>query len=174
MVVKTEKFLEILDSNKVTIILPSPIIAEVLSPVSNAADRDYFMAIIRKRFRIAPLDDLAAQIAGEIWGNTPQWREYYKEGEDNLKSRFKYDLLILAIAIRQKASCLYTEDEKLKKLAEANRMIVKGIPNTYTQESIKFLDQEQGDKGETTSVNDPIIMNITDDEGEEEDSSLGA
>jgi len=131
-------FLDALDSNGTKILLPAPIITEILAPVDDTKDRDKFMDVIYRRFRIAPLDDLAAQKGGEIWNTTKNWKEYYKDGGDGIKNRFKYDILILGIAVTQKVSCLYTEDEIVLKLAQANGLKASKIPDIGKQETFKF------------------------------------
>lgn len=138
MIEKTKSFLKWLDDEKKQIILPAPIITEILAPVTNTADRDAFMDIIYRRFRVAPLDDIAAQKAGEIWSTTPNYKEYYTEGEDGIRNRFKYDILILGIAITQNVTCLYSEDKALRGIGKLHGLNTSEIPSIPTQSSIDF------------------------------------
>lgn len=146
MIDKTMAFLDWLDTSGKKIILPAPIITEILAPVDDTGDRDKFMDLVYKRFRIAPYDDLAARKGGEIWNTHKNYKEYYQEGGDGLKNRFKYDILILAIAIVQKVECLYTEDEALLKLAAATGLKASKIPSIAKQSTIDFKQNESEEK----------------------------
>jgi predicted nucleic acid-binding protein len=145
MIQKTENFFDWLDAKKTRIILPAPIITEVLSPVTDKDDRKAFMDIIYQKFRIAPLDDISAEIAAEIWGKNKDFKQFYDVDGFGLKNRFKYDLMILAIAKAQKVSCLYTEDNGLRKLAIANGLNSSNIPTITpkaTQSSLIDMIEE--------------------------------
>lgn len=145
MIARTAVFLDYLDKSKTRIILPAPIITEVLAPVDLEADRRAFMDIIYKRFRIAPVDDVAAQIGAEIWNkNKNKWKEFYEQGGDGLKNRFKYDLLILSVAMAQNVKCLYTEDKGLANLSNANGLKAHGIPDIGVQANLLDAIQEVG------------------------------
>lgn len=138
MIDKTMAFLDWLDSNGKKIILPAPIITEILWPVDDAGDRDKFMDLVYKRFRIAPYDDLAARKGGEILNANKNYKDFYQDGGEGLKNRFKYDILILSIAITQKVECLYTEDKALLKLASSTGLKASQIPAIAKQETLKF------------------------------------
>ena len=84
------------------------------------SDREAIVSKINKLFRVVPVDTFVAIKAGELWHNhMKNWKSIYKQkGQDGIRNRFKYDLLIAATAITRKADYLYTEDGPLTKLCE--------------------------------------------------------
>jgi len=119
MIPIAQEFIKELDKDKKTIILPAPIVTEMLAPVDNEQRRNEIITDFNLSFRIAAFDARAAAISGKIWNERRNdWKEYYSEGSETLRNRFKYDLLIPGCALASKVECLYTGDGKLFKLAK--------------------------------------------------------
>lgn len=133
MIPRVKNFIEYLSTKNVKLVLPTPIITEILVPVDNASDRKKFLNAAYKLFRIAPFDDYAAMVAGEIWNSNKNWKQYYDVDGDGLRNKFKYDLMIVAIAKVQKVSVLYSHDEGLRNVANANGVRAIDIPDAKPQ-----------------------------------------
>jgi len=102
-----------LKAENAIIILPSPVLTEILSPIP-PSERQQLITEMTKRFRIAPFDTVAAIKAAELWHNRKNWQDVFKsKGQDGMRNRFKYDIEIAAIAITRNVDYLYTEDEEL-------------------------------------------------------------
>lgn len=125
----TERFLERLDENKDVILIPSPVITEILAPITDSQDVNNLMSTLYRRFRIAALDDISARISGEIWATKTGFVEYFqKNGEIGLRNKYKYDILLLGIAKSNNVDIIYSHDERLRDLAIANGLNAKDIP----------------------------------------------
>lgn len=111
--------LDFLDTEGREIVVPAPVITEVMCPITDATRRSLLLDVIQTRFRVAPLDDLSAFIAGGIWADHKHdWQDIYAaNGEVAIKTKFKYDILILGISIAKGVDWLYTEDQQLFDLA---------------------------------------------------------
>jgi predicted nucleic acid-binding protein len=142
MIKKTETFLNWLDEQKRKVLIPSPIITEILAPIDDINEREKIMNKINAGFIIGSLDAIASIKAGEIWNKRSDWREIYKEGTDILKNRFKFDTLILGIAITKNVDVFYTEDDKLKKIGQ-DYLQVESVPNLPSQLELNIFDEEQ-------------------------------
>lgn len=104
-----------LDRAKATIVVPAPALSELLIGAGEAAPR-YLKAInISARFQVAPFGTRAAVEAAAAHREAID-RNDKKEGTSDW-ARIKYDRQILAIAIVEGATQLYSDDEDLKRLA---------------------------------------------------------
>lgn len=133
MIPKAKAFIEWLDENDYRLLLPVPMLAELLSPVP-AKEQPKIMALIDKRFQIAPFDSLAAYKCAELihLSLTTQEIIEYREQHSVPKNKIKFDCMIAAIAITRKAHCIYSEDAGLKRFA-ANQINIMGLPNIGKQ-----------------------------------------
>jgi predicted nucleic acid-binding protein len=116
MLDKAQQLLRQLQRSRKDILIPAPVVTELLCPVEDV-DRQSVMDRIYLSGRIGVVDARAAAISGAIWNaHRDRWQSYYEPGGDGLRNRFKYDLLILGTAIAHKAECIYTTDEGLLNL----------------------------------------------------------
>ncbi|MBT1698260.1 hypothetical protein KK083_15310 [Fulvivirgaceae bacterium PWU4] len=136
MVAKTEAFLKSLDAQNTKIIIPAPVITEILCPV-DISQRAGLMSSITKHFMIAPLDTMAAIKAGEIWNeNKDSWKEIYGSSEEEgLRNRFKYDILIAGIAITRNVYCLYSNDARLRGIC-SKHIDTQSLPDIAVQREL--------------------------------------
>lgn len=116
---QAEGLIETLTKDGSLLLLPAPIITELVCPVP-PKERGKLIDSISKWFRIVPVDAQIAIKAGELWhDNKGAWQEIYKDkGPDGLKNRFKFDLLVAATGIVRKVDILYTEDEALANICK--------------------------------------------------------
>jgi hypothetical protein len=108
MVPKTTRLLEHLDEQKIEILLPSPVITEVLTPVPKDKFPKFF-AIINRRFRVASLDTIAAMKCAEMIYDKKQNDSAFLEARKSGKyprRKMKHDFLISAIAVANNAKCI--------------------------------------------------------------------
>lgn len=115
---QASEFFKLLDETDATIIVPTPIITELLMGAT-AAEAVKIIGVIDANFRVAEFDVITAKIAADIW-NTKKGQaeiEAFLKTGDSLRTKMKIDTMILATAITSNASILYTEDEGLAKLA---------------------------------------------------------
>lgn len=118
MIERAKQVLRTLQRERKEIMLPAPVITELLAPVG----LDGYAALMQQLTltfpRIAVIDTPVAALCGKIWNAEGQnWKELYEPGTSSLKAAFKYDLLILGTAIVNRAECLYTGDRRLANLA---------------------------------------------------------
>jgi len=117
MIPRTEAFLDFLDESGKKILLPAPVIAEILTPVDDEERKSEIIELINRRFVVGSLDAMASIKAAEIANKKNDWKEVYTEGETFHRNRFKFDTLIVATAITKGAEVLYTHDSKFRNLA---------------------------------------------------------
>ena len=97
-------FINFLREHDYRILMPAPMLAELLSPVPSA-DQPKIMALIDKRFQIAPFDNIAAYKCAELINLTltlPELKEY-RDAHAVPKNKIKFDCMIAAIAITRRA-----------------------------------------------------------------------
>lgn len=113
------KLIADLDKEKKTILLPAPIITELLAPVDNITDRQQLLSDINLSCRPAVYDAIVAVETAKIWNeNKERWQDLYVGSGPPNRIRFKYDLMILGTAIVNKVTCLYTGDKGLYNMAK--------------------------------------------------------
>jgi hypothetical protein len=126
-------FIEWLTENDHKILLPNPLITEILSPVP-ANEHKKILDLIDKRFIVAPFDNLASMKCAELTNialTAPELIQY-REANSVPKSKIKFDCMIVAIAITKRAACIYSEDPDLKRFA-AGQIQVLPLPNIGKQ-----------------------------------------
>lgn len=147
MIEITERFLDWLDENNSIVLVPTPIITEIVAPITDNQDVENLMSTLYKRYRIAALDDISARIAGEIWASKNGFLEYCKRnGEVGLRNKYKYDILLLGMAKSNKVDMIYSHDGGLRDLAKANGLRAKDIPiipPKAVQKSIVFPESQK-------------------------------
>jgi predicted nucleic acid-binding protein len=112
-IARAEHFLKKCDEDKIAIIIPSVVIAELLAGMP-PAEHGTFLDVMNRRFRIASFDTPAAIKYGEYF---EAWRAAHPNtsfrDEGFIRAKFKVDHMILATAVSRGAHRLYTNDEDL-------------------------------------------------------------
>ena len=126
---KAKNFISWLDSKEYGILLPTPMMAEILSPVP-FEERGKILSLIDKRFIVAPFDVPASTKCAELLHNTYTNDELIQYRINNAipKQKMKYDCMITAICIVRKVACIYTTDPDITKFANG-QILVKDLPN---------------------------------------------
>lgn len=128
-----------LQRERKSILLPAPVITELLTPVTKQEDMEALQVAFNTLFRVGVVDAVVATIAASIWrAEREHWQTMYEEGGDSLRNRFKFDTLILAVAKANRVECLYTGDKKLCKLADKHgvnfhNILTQGLPQQGVQ-----------------------------------------
>lgn len=120
MIGKAINFLEHLDENKVKVIVPAIVVAELLMPIPIKAQSS-FMSLIQENFLIVPFDGAAAAHFAQIWQQNKDHNilEEVKAGFHNAtRSEMKADYMIVATAVARRARCIYSNDGPLTKFAK--------------------------------------------------------
>jgi predicted nucleic acid-binding protein len=128
---RAKELLRVLDEEKAIIIIPAPVIAEIMFRVP-VAEHAEVMSLLSTRFRIAPFDTAAAMIAAQIRQRLTASGDFKKIQANDNREAIKFDIQIVAIAKLHGVKALYSEDKGLRSVA---RDIVKvsAMPNVGTQ-----------------------------------------
>lgn len=126
MIARAEQFFNWVDANGHTIILPTIVIAEVLArePLEVHA---HYMEIIQKNFIVASVDGIVALKYAQILNNRIEELKELANQEKIRRDKMKFDHLIIACALINNASCIYSYDVGLKKFAN-NLIDVREFP----------------------------------------------
>ncbi len=133
--------LEKIEKQKNKIIIPSPVLSEVLTDAGNGMSS--LVQKIQKNsiFRIIPFDTLAAvELAAMTYDAKKKGDK--KSGSSETWAKVKFDRQIVAIAKVHGATAIYSDDNNLLKFAEkANINVIKlvDIPIPENAKQVSFL-----------------------------------
>ena len=134
-----KRFIARLDEQDTLILLPTPMLAEILSPVP-PAEHGVIMALIDKRFLLAPFDLPAATKCAELLNKSYTDAQLVQYRADNAvpKQKMKYDCMIAAICIVRKVAALYSDDNDIEKFSDGQIAVHKlpVIPATLKQNTL--------------------------------------
>ncbi|MCU0341972.1 MAG: PIN domain-containing protein [Spirosomaceae bacterium] len=136
MIPRAQSFLKWLDENDKKVIIPAPIITEILMPVPRE-NYEKLLSVLHAKFRVVPFDEIAAIKCAEIWHSKAddellkEYRKTFKIG----KPQMRYAFQIAAIALTRQVECIYSHDPHLKTFA-GNLVSVRQIPPLSTQLSL--------------------------------------
>lgn len=128
---RAQALLALLEKDKHTVLIPSPVLSEFLLGVEEERQPEIAQEITR-RFEVVPFDAAAAVATASLWvrknggrslsstvgasvGNTP-------------RQAIKVDFQILGIAISRRAEVIYSHDRGLKALARGESVRVEEMP----------------------------------------------
>lgn len=135
MIPKAKAFLKWLEDKKIKVLIPSVVVAELLMRVPSE-EHGKVIDFFQRKFITPPFDTVAACCFANIWRKKTD-EKTIKELIDNLsitREKIKIDLQIIAIAVTRRASCIYSYDKAMPKLAEGY-ISVKEIPSeAYVQQ----------------------------------------
>lgn len=115
---QAKAFVEWLSESDYRILLPTPMMAELLSAVpkeEQAKIKQYF----DKNFVVAPFDSLASEKCGELINLSLTEDKRMKAAGEQLcpRNEIKFDCMLVSIAITKRCSKVYSDDKHLKKFA---------------------------------------------------------
>ena len=125
---EAKNFFKLAASKEWLFLLPTPMLAEILSPVPKE-ERQSILSLIDKRFIIAPFDVPAANKCAELLYKSYTDKEIVEYRVNNAvpKQKMKYDCMIAAICIVRKIGEIYTDDGDIEKFADG-QLVVKKLP----------------------------------------------
>lgn len=139
MVGKTLKFFEWLEEEGESVIIPAPIITELLVRVP-ADKHAEFLTVIQETFQVVPFDTAAAVLCAKMWAEKKDNQELKKYREENSITReeMKYDFQIVSVAVTRGCKAIYSYDKPLAKFADGY-IDVRQIPSHIgAQTEMKF------------------------------------
>lgn len=126
MIARAEKLFRRVDEYEDYIIIPSVVLAEILSPEPPAI-RVKILEILTKSFIVAPFDERAALKYAEIVSGRFEEVKNLADEANIPRQKMKVDHMVIAIALVNGANCIYSTDKGLKTFA--NGLIdVKELP----------------------------------------------
>lgn len=142
MVDKAKAFFRLLDDVKATILVPTPVVTELLLG-ADVSERTEILRQLEERFYVREFDKISAVHAADVWnkkrkdGVIDQLRKNAvtilpPEGNGWMRSKIKVDIMILGTAIASNVSAFYTEDAGLASLADGF-VPVRAMPEIATQ-----------------------------------------
>lgn len=139
MVRKTHLFLNALQEERESILIPTPALSEFLIGVKQEKWSRY-LEIFQESFRIMPFDYPAAQVAARI--TQKALSSDVSKAFDIKKEALKFDAAIIAIAKLAGAEYLITEDPHFKKITIPG-MKIMGVPEVKIQEDMVSPGQKK-------------------------------
>jgi len=118
-------FFELAKSEKSQILLPAPVVFEVLNAEPDREARERAELALRNGFRVVPFDHQAAMVATELW---LERFKAVKKDSGEVKRTIIADLMIVACAIARGAEVLYTYDSGLRLWSQGRSIQVAEFP----------------------------------------------
>jgi predicted nucleic acid-binding protein len=114
MIERTVNFLQWMQNERHTVIVPAPVLAEFLLHIP-MSEHDKISNKIRSNFLVPSFDAAASSMLAKIWQTN---KNNGLPSGTNGRERFKTDAMIIAIAVVNKAKILYSEDIDLQRTAK--------------------------------------------------------
>lgn len=145
MIQRAGYLFETADSFEDIIIVPSLVIAEILSP-EPAQIRAHYLEIIKSSFIIAPFDTRASLKYSEMLFNRKDEVKKIAEDTGTSRQKMKIDHMIIATAIVNEANCIYSTDAGLKAFAEGY-IDVRDLPPLKSTTPVGNIQKSLFDEG---------------------------
>ncbi|HVK97411.1 MAG TPA: PIN domain-containing protein [Flavisolibacter sp.] len=116
MVSKAEYFFEWVDNNDHEIIIPTIVLGEILVPEPETI-RAKYLAALSKAFIIVNFDTRAALKYSQLLNGRLEEIKKLQQETGTVRQKMKADHMIIATALVNNASCIYSYDEGLTKFA---------------------------------------------------------
>lgn len=153
---RTNALLAKLEKQKVKIIIPTPVLSEVL--IDAGKEMGSLIQSIQKNpiFQIMPFDILAAAELAAMTYDAKK-RGDKKSGSSETWAKIKFDRQIIAIAKVHNATAIYSDDVNLSKFAEKIdidivRLIDIPIPESAKQLPLLDISKEKEEIERTTKI----------------------
>jgi predicted nucleic acid-binding protein len=142
LIEQATSFIEWLSENDYKILLPTPLIAELLSAVKKE-DQKEILALLNKNFVVAPFDAIASEKCGELINLCLAEDKRMKIAGEQLcpRNEIKFDCMLVSIAITKRASKIYSNDKHLKKFA-CGQIDVLEMPFIPKQQILNFVQKD--------------------------------
>ncbi len=129
MIPRAEHLFELLERDGHKLMLPAPVLTEILLPVPLELHNN-FLELIQRKFRIGDVDAIASVKAAQIWNARSSDAELkaYRKNHHIAKDKMKFDFQIAAIAITKGCDAIYSHDPHIHKFVGDIIPVMK-LPN---------------------------------------------
>ena len=117
MTAKAKAFIADLAKQKVKCIIPAIAVAECMFKAS-PEKREAILSVFRQCFHVAPFDLAAAEKYVSMYDNESFRNARQQSGAS--RETIRIDGMIVAIAVANKAECIYSDDEHVRPLAKGH------------------------------------------------------
>ena len=131
MILRAKALLAKLDEEKVPVVIPSVVLAELLMNIPKS-EHELIIKKIEKRFIISSFDARTSSCFADLWYRK---KEIRKEEPKCTRDHLKADLMIVASAITAGSDHIYSCDDHVSK-ASANQITCTDLPKADAQ--LKF------------------------------------
>ncbi len=135
MIERTRLFLQHLSDRRVTVVMPSIVVAELLVGIP-VERHEAFYRLVEARFMVPPFDTLSASYFARIWQEKrdhPDIKKILEDGETT-KNILKADCMLVATALAIGASRIYSHDPHIRNFA-GQHIMVSEIPEMHVQDN---------------------------------------
>ncbi|GAK50693.1 PilT protein domain protein [Candidatus Moduliflexus flocculans] len=119
------------------IIIPSIVVAELLMPMETRLHQT-FTSLMQRKFIIPTFDLKAASHFAKVWQQKKDIRKELMDNRVATRAELKADSMIIATAISNEVSCIYSQDVPLKSMA-TSFIEVKDVPEIPVDSQLSFL-----------------------------------
>ena len=137
MIISAERFFDNAQENKIDILIPTPVVAEILSPEPKEKHAD-ILKTINRYYIVVDFDIGVAQKTAELLMNRSLEITSYLEENKVIRDKMKFDHAILASALIYGANCIYSHDKDIKIIAQDAIPVLK-LSNQVQSKKIKDL-----------------------------------
>lgn len=140
---RIDGLIESLASKKARVIIPTPALSEVLLAGKHTAQ--IYIETIKKYscFQIRAFDERAAiELAAQI---DDAKKKNKNRSKQPIWNKIKFDRQIVAVAKVQGATCVYSDDDQLRRFAEECGMAAKGLSDIPVPSTQMTLEESLGD-----------------------------
>jgi predicted nucleic acid-binding protein len=131
MIDRTINFLQWLENEGHTILVPAPVLGEFLMRIP-AQEHQAVTKVFEKRFVVSPYDVSTTSIFAALWQNNQDLHRISSEEDKPTREEVKVDCMIVAVALANKAHVIYSEDPHIQRISNG-KIDVRSIPRIPRQ-----------------------------------------
>lgn len=136
MITRATALIEKCQENDTKIIIPSIVVAELLSGTLQR-ENNQLVTALQNYFIVPPFDIQAAQYFARLWRDKELREGLRNEGAT--RAEMKADCLIVATAVARGARCIYSHDPRLERFGQGH-IAVRGLPPLPPSQSTFLQD----------------------------------
>jgi predicted nucleic acid-binding protein len=133
--VASDKLVRYLQQENTSLLIPTPVLAEFLAYDFSQRYIKFFSTMQNSRFQIAPFDQKAAIICGELACELRKIKE-----NSTSKQKVKVDLQIVSIALAMKVKSILTEDTDIANIISNLDLQLKAITIADIPKDLPLFD----------------------------------
>lgn len=145
MIPRTKQLLEECHRSKMTMMIPSVVLAELLTAIE---PKNHAMVhnLIKQSFLVPPFDSASSVIFARLWQERQESGviDQIRKDLGATRQELKADCMIVASAIAHKADVIYSHDEKLRKFANGSIAVLE-VPRLQGQHLLELKPASAGE-----------------------------